>query len=172
MIIKTTRERQAPTKIKDAEPSHLARYKFALKKIKRKSTTLDSPCGTGYGSNVLSKKSTQVIGIDRSRRAISHARECFQNNRTEFITGNIESQSSKVKKQVDYIVSFEGIEHLKNPEKFVGECYRTLSENGKLIISTPKKPHGNPYHIREFTLTEFKKILSNLTFLPQLHSLS
>ena len=60
----------------------------------------------------------------------------------------------------DSIVSFEGIEHVNSPESFLAEVQRMLKISGMFIISTPRKPHGSPYHIREFSLNEFKKTLS------------
>lgn len=37
----------------------------------------------------------------------------------------------------DYILSSDGIEHLEDQYNFIGECYRILKPNGKILISTP-----------------------------------
>lgn len=39
----------------------------------------------------------------------------------------------------DSVVAGELIEHLKRPEKFVGECFRVLKPKGILVISTPNR---------------------------------
>jgi len=40
-------------------------------------------------------------------------------------------------KELDYIFAIEVIEHLANPRHFVIEAYRSLKDNGKLLITTP-----------------------------------
>jgi 2-polyprenyl-3-methyl-5-hydroxy-6-metoxy-1,4-benzoquinol methylase len=59
----------------------------------------------------------------------------------------------------DAIISFEGIEHIKNAKAFLAGAKKLLKKGGKLIISTPRKPHGSPYHLREYSLDEFSAIL-------------
>jgi 2-polyprenyl-3-methyl-5-hydroxy-6-metoxy-1,4-benzoquinol methylase len=61
----------------------------------------------------------------------------------------------------DKVVSFEGIEHLHNPNYFLDEVKRTLKPQGLFIISTPRKPHGSPFHIKEYDLDEFKELLQD-----------
>lgn len=160
-MIYSDAERQAPISLKDAEPSHLARYNFSLKYLSKDDIVLDAPCGGGYGTNLLSFGAKKVYGIDIFPGAIKHAEEFFKNKKSKFIVGDIQNMKKKFTgKQFDKLISFEGIEHLKNPEKFLLEAKRVLKKDGQLIISTPRKPHGSPYHIYEFTLEEFVVLLS------------
>ncbi len=46
------------------------------------------------------------------------------------------------------VVAGELIEHLFNPDKFMGECYRVLNKKGVFIISTPNMT-GLPYIMNE-----------------------
>ena len=159
-MIESDKERQAPKTAEEAEPSHLARYKFALDFIGKDDVVLDAPCGSGYGSLLLTKKSDKVYGVDIFEPAIEHANELFSNDKNCFFVCDIQDMSMFKDKYFDVVISFEGIEHIKYPNKFLQEIKRILTPEGKLIISTPRKPHGSPYHIIEFSLEEFKKILS------------
>jgi SAM-dependent methyltransferase len=90
-MITSDKERQAPTKTLEAEPSHLARYQFALKFIKNEDIILDTPCGSGYGSNLLSTKAKMVTGIDIHPGAIQHANEFFHNDKIDFFVADMQN---------------------------------------------------------------------------------
>ncbi len=154
-------ERQAPTDIKYAEPSHLARYQFALNYVFENNKILDVPCGSGYGTKLLSLKGAEVKGVDISKKAIGHAKEFFSDDKNSFIVGDMEKLNEVLPENgnFDVIVSFEGIEHIKNAEIFLDEIKRLLKKDGRFIISTPRKPHGSPYHFKEYLLDEFKTLL-------------
>jgi SAM-dependent methyltransferase len=62
------------------------------------------------------------------------------------------------------VVSFETIEHLKDHRKFLWECHRVLKAGGVFVCSTPNRTinrwaRENIYHVREFTVAEFKQTL-------------
>jgi len=158
-MIESDKERQAPKKLEDAEPSHLARYRFALDFIEEDDIVLDAPSGSGYGSLLLTEKSNKVYGIDIFPAAIEHANELFSNNNNCFFVCDMQNMSIFKDAYFDVVVSFEGIEHIKDPELFLQEVKRILKPEGRLIISTPRKPHGSPFYIIEFSLEEYKKIL-------------
>ncbi|MDD3083792.1 MAG: class I SAM-dependent methyltransferase [Candidatus ainarchaeum sp.] len=135
--------------------TYFVRYSFAKKYLKKNFLVLDAPCGAGFGCKILSKNSNHVVGIDLSKEAIKHSKKYFSSNNINYVQTNCEEMSKKLQK-FDLIVSFEGIEHFKNPKKFLRECKKLLKKNGKIIISTPRKPHGNPFHIKEYDYDEFK----------------
>ena len=161
-MIPSDAERQAPLQVDKAEPTHLARYQFAAKFVEKSARILDVPCGSGYGSNLLANKASYVAGVDIHQGAIQHAKELFQKDNTEYFVHDAEKISEIFSEAApfDTVVSFEGIEHLPHPELFLEEIHKCLKPGGKLIISTPRKPHGSPYHIIEFSLDEFTNILS------------
>jgi len=160
MII-SDKERQAPTSLNDAEPSHLARYEFASQFCRKNFTVLDVPSGGGYGVELLSKFSQEVYGIDIFEPAVAHANEFFGGSNKHFLVGDAETLSRSLPPSIkfDLITSFEGIEHFRNPGKFLVEINDLLTNEGKIIISTPRKPHGSPYHLNEFSLEDYKKLL-------------
>lgn len=164
-------ERQAPTSIKEAEPSHLARYQFALNFISSSDKVLDIPCGSGYGVELLTSKNAKVIGVDICEGAIEHAKEFFKKPLNSFYAGDMQNLIKIFPNDhiFDVIVSFEGIEHIQLPTIFLDEIKRLLKPKGLFLISTPRKPHGSPYHINEYSLEEFRDLLSDKFIVKQIY---
>ena len=144
---------------------HLARYEFASTLVRNK-RVLDVACGSGYGTAILAESgAASTIGMDISDECVKYAKEHHGAGGIIFITGNGEDLSSL--EPVDVVVSFETIEHLHNPEKFLNELRRILRDNGVLVISTPIRQVGrlgdkptNPFHLREWNSSEFNMLLS------------
>jgi 2-polyprenyl-3-methyl-5-hydroxy-6-metoxy-1,4-benzoquinol methylase len=159
--MESNKERQAPETIGDAEATHLARYQFALNYIDKRSNVLDIPCGTGYGTKLLATKARVVCGVDISLEAIQHGQQFFHDPKITFLQGDMEHLDAlHLDKKWDVIVSFEGIEHIRATKAFLSQVKELLSEEGILIISTPRKPHGSPYHVTEYSLEEYTNLLS------------
>jgi ubiquinone/menaquinone biosynthesis C-methylase UbiE len=143
---------------------HIERYKFALKYTKDK-LVLDAACGTGYGTELISKNSKKVIGIDISEKTIEENIKKFgvseNKNFIEMNAAHLKFNTSSF----DTIVSFETIEHLKIKDitLMISEFHRVLKKNGILIISTPDVRNyslgnfisSNNFHQTEFTQEEF-----------------
>ena len=69
----------------------------------------------------------------------------------------------------DVVTTFETIEHVFDFMACLREFRRVLKEDGILLCSIPNKaitsPNGvilNPYHVREFTVSEFQQALSKI----------
>ncbi|MCL4706839.1 methyltransferase domain-containing protein [bacterium] len=145
---------------------HLARYDFARQFVRGKKV-LDVACGAGYGAVILQEAGAAlVVGVDNSTEALAHARAHYQNKNLDFVLGNAEDLSPH--RDFDVVVSFETIEHLQNPEKFLREITRALAPHGMLIISTPQRERGtlktqphNRFHVREWIREEFEELLSH-----------
>lgn len=146
---------------------HIGRYLFAKSLISRK-TVLDVACGTGYGSRILAQTARRVIGVDRCGETIKYCRSRHQADNLEFFQMDC-SHLAFPASSFDVLVSFETLEHLKDPERFIMESNRVLKDDGLLIISTPNKEYfslytkgkNNPFHYKEFTRKEFKEIISD-----------
>tara|TARA_B100001123_G_C15292026_1_gene1017796 strand:- start:357 stop:1343 length:987 start_codon:yes stop_codon:yes gene_type:complete len=145
---------------------HLIRYNFANLFVKEKSEVLDAACGVGYGTNLLSKKSKNIIGIDYSKSAIKFAKENYKNKKIKFFESNI--LNFKYKKKFDVIVSLETLEHINRSDgiRWIKKCYGLLKKNGIFICSSPLlrirngKPFiTNPHHLHEMKRRELEKIL-------------
>lgn len=148
----------------ELETEHRDRYLFAQQFVTGK-RVLDAACGSGYGSNLLAKYATQVVGIDISDEAIQFAKDNFARENILFEKASIE-QLPLENHAVDVVVSFETLEHVnsKLQSSFLDEIERVLTAEGVLIISTPnhevyKKRGGNHFHVHELTCQELKASL-------------
>jgi SAM-dependent methyltransferase len=141
---------------------HVYRYAYASRFVNGK-RVLDIACGEGYGAAALQKAgATQVIGVDISEAACVHARRKYGIDARPGTAENIPLAA----RSVDVIVSFETIEHVPDPQRFLDECVRILVPGGRLIISTPNKgvynrddQWRNPHHCSEMTEVEFSSAL-------------
>lgn len=148
---------------------HLTRYNFANLFIKENSEVLDAACGVGYGTNILSQKAKNIIGIDYSKAAIKFAIQNYKNNKIKFIESNILKYNNR--KKFDTIVSLETLEHINKSDgiSWIKKCYNMLKKNGIFICSSPLlrirngKPFiTNPHHLHEMKKTELEKILKRI----------
>jgi len=142
---------------------HLNRYYFASQFSKSK-IVLDVACGTGYGSQIISKqgRATRIIGIDISKKSIKYAKKNYQEKNINFLIDDAQTLNSQKDNSFDLIISFETIEHIKSSEDFIKQTKRLLKKDGVLIISTPNTntyPKGNKYHINELSPDEFRSLL-------------
>src|SRR5829696_7849474 len=99
---------------------HKQRYEWAAKYC-RDRRVLDVACGIGYGSAILAQRGAkQVTGIDISTEAIAFGTKEYQASNLLLTTGdacNLAFEDSSF----DVVVSFETIEHLREPEQLLAE---------------------------------------------------
>jgi SAM-dependent methyltransferase len=145
--------------------AHLHRYRFAVSRAKGR-RVLDIACGEGYGSAALmAAGAASVIGIDINFATVVHAHDKYG---LKACVGDA-AAIPLGDQSLDLIVSFETLEHVPNPGKFISECHRLLAPGGSLIISTPNRPvfqriyhHNgshNEFHCSEVTQEEFVSLL-------------
>ena len=144
---------------------HLSRYRLAVPFCKEK-TVIELGCGSGYGTKLIAKSGAKkVYGIDIDELTIKYAKKFYSHKKITFIKAS--AMHTKLPKNIaDVIISFETIEHVTNPSKMITEINRILKPGGLLIISTPNKAMSlddNPYHIKEFMLTELDSLLNGFT---------
>jgi len=142
--------------------NHIKRYDFARQFCAGK-VVLDAACGVGYGSGYLADIANKVIGVDIGADAIAYAKGHYQKENIEFKTMDIHNLDF-ADKYFDVVCSFETLEHLSNPQKYLSEVKRVLKEGGVFIVSTPQakrtvvKPK-NPHHKVEFSQDDFRRLL-------------
>lgn len=158
----------APERIERAElryyPDHIARYRFALQWAPG-ADILDAPCGTGYGTVLLGAASARsVVGIDLAEEAIAAANADWRPPNTRF--EQMDAMQLPFRDEFDLAVCLEGLEHVPDGPRLVDGLARALRQTGVLIISTPNSASmegghsGNPFHVREYTATEFRELLT------------
>lgn len=162
------------------EKEHLARYRFAARYVKNK-RILDIACGTGYGARMLKQSgAVSAHGVDISEEAIAFAVAHCSGDGVTFSTEDAEQFTNPG--AYDVIVSFETIEHVRNYLLTLKNFYAALSSGGMLILSTPNRfatapgtslehTPSNPFHIREFSLSELVASLRACAFVVNEDSL-
>ncbi|MGE0417800.1 MAG: class I SAM-dependent methyltransferase, partial [Acetobacteraceae bacterium] len=105
----------------------------------------------------------QVLGVDISSEAVAVAQERFARPGLEFRTGPAEALGTLVEdiKSFDLIASFETIEHVADPARFLQDLARVLAPGGTILISAPNEGGGddvseNPFHLRTYSLESFR----------------
>lgn len=141
---------------------HLKRYELA-RQFSNGKVILDAACGVGYGAYFIAEGAKEVIGVDKSDEAIIYAKNNYQKENIQFKVMDIHNLEFP-DKYFDLVCSFETVEHLDNPQVFLGEVKRVLKEEGRFIVSTPLAKRTtlsprNPYHKIEFSYQEFKDFL-------------
>lgn len=133
---------------KELELESIARYRFASKWTEGKSV-YDCACGVGYGVEYL--KSSDYTGYDSDEKALEEAKK---------YGGKYKKQDlDKVRfGKVDCIVSFETMEHLEDPVKFIRKASEACDT---FIFSVPNNewPGDNPFHKWIFNENDFKDII-------------
>lgn len=159
-----TGERFMPGIHGNIEIEHLHRYLQACDLAEGK-VVLDIASGEGYGSAMLAKRATKVIGVDISPAAIKHARDHYRDSNLEFMVGNC-ADIPLADASVDLVVSFETIEHHDQHEEMMREIKRVLNPSGILVISSPDKynysiepGYKNEFHIKELYEHELRQLL-------------
>lgn len=148
---------------------HIGRYSLAKKYCKDK-VILDIACGEGYGTKLLKKwGAKKVVGLDISEESIKQANKVFGEKGIEYLACDATNLSDFKDNTFNMIVSFETIEHLQNPLKFLKELKRVATKDAVIIITCPndylyypKENEYNPYHIKKYTFEEFKLLLNKV----------
>ncbi len=139
---------------------HIIAYKEAAKIIS--GTVLEIGSGEGYGVMELAPHSEHYIAVDKYKTSIS--KELYANNNITFIQTEVPPLKEIDSNSVDFVVSFQVIEHIKDDEKFLEEIYRVLKPGGKTILTTPNIVMSitrSPWHIREYTPEQMEEILKS-----------
>lgn len=149
-------------------PDHVARYLRAAEWVAGQ-RVLDAGTGIGYGAALLrASGAASVTGIDIDAAAIAAAQRNFPHDGLEFLQGDCETLQV-APGPFGVICSFENIEHLPHPERFLAAASKSLAPDGTLLISTPDRQimppfvHGkpaNPYHVHEWYAEEFRELLA------------
>lgn len=147
--------------------AHADRYEFSLEYLAPGQKVLDCACGSGYGSEILSRRVGRVVGVDLSPVAIDYCRSHYALPTIEFREGSAEALDFAAE-SFDAVVSFETLEHVPHPERLLSEARRVLKPGGTFLVSTPNRVNSglasgerpkNPFHLYEWSLREFDQLL-------------
>jgi len=96
-----------------------------------KSSILEIGCGNGFILSALQKIGfKQVFGIEPSRNAIAQAEPNIRNN----ITRGLLKRDTFPKKSFDYILCFQTLDHIPDPNTFLTICHSLLNTGGIILL--------------------------------------
>lgn len=148
-----TGERFAPSMRGVIALEHMHRYALALQLASGK-RVLDVASGEGYGSHLLASVADFVYGVDISPDAICHSKNSYILRNLEFHLGTC-ANLPIASNSIDFVVSFETIEHHDQHEEMMREFVRVLRPEGLLLISSPNKKTIQIFRI--FTMSTMLK---------------
>ena len=137
---------------------HLIAYKEAAKFVS--GTVLEVGSGEGYGIMELAPKADHYIAVDKYNTEISD--ELKKENNITFIQTEVPPLKGIEDNSVDFVVTFQVIQHIKDDEMFLQEIHRVLKPGGKVILTTPNSIMSltrNPWHTREYTPEQMGEVL-------------
>lgn len=121
---------------------------------------LEIGTGSGYGIEVIAPHAERFITIDK----FDCGADLASHPNVEFRKQTVPPLSGVADQSVDFVISFQVIEHIEDDVAFVGEVYRVLRPGGRFIVSTPNRLMSltrNPWHVREYTPSEFEALLKS-----------
>jgi 2-polyprenyl-3-methyl-5-hydroxy-6-metoxy-1,4-benzoquinol methylase len=140
---------------------HLAVYEWIGARVAGL-RVIDMACGEGYGSEVLSRSASSVVGVDANPEAHEHARLRYQRQNLTFERGLVDGYGEE--SAYDAVVFLQTIEHVQEPEAVLEHFRRILAPGGVAYVSTPnvltlagpdREKSDNPWHIKEYRAEEF-----------------
>lgn len=162
--LESTGERFMPEIPGNIYLEHMHRYLLTAPLVKG-ARVLDIASGEGFGSNILAQSAAEVIGVDISEAAILNARAKYARNGLRFEVGSV-TAIPLPDHSVDFVISFETIEHIVAHQEMLAEVRRVLRPGGVFVVSTPEKSvytdasgHVNPFHAKELYRDEFVALL-------------
>ncbi len=151
---------------------HLAVYEWIAAQVEGLRVA-DLACGEGYGSDVLARGPPTSSGSTPIRRRTSMPRPRYRRPNLRFERDLVEN----VRGPLDAVVFLQTIEHIED----VPALLAAIGEAAPLaFISTPNRltlaPEGaeksdNPWHLREYTIEEYRALLEPAFTEVEIHGL-
>ena len=105
----------------------------ALRGEKEPVRILDAGTASGYLGKVWRGDGHYVAGIEFDAATGEKARQYYD----VFEVANLENYEFPARREFDYIVFADVLEHLRDPAAVLRKCIPCLKESGKIIISVP-----------------------------------
>ena len=138
---------------------HEFRWTWAKTKIQRTDMVLVSACGYGYEFPIYKEREPkQLWGIDKPDAVIVVKQLYPEVTAIEDDLEVCEKFAVLDENQFDKIISFETIEHLADPTKFLETCIKVLRNRGRLIGSVPMNSPGGS-HKTEYNRESIEALL-------------
>lgn len=130
---------------------------YKLSNIKDGNWVLDICCRTGNGTLFFAKrKKIKAVCMDVSEKMLAITKEKLRRANVDFEVKKFKEMDLPFPDEsFDYVLCFETIEHVPDPESLIQELSRVLRTGGEIILTTPTRGPWN--------------IVSNLAALLRIH---
>lgn len=138
----------------------------------RAGAALQIGCGPGMMLTALRQLGWDVSGLERSEEAAEYGRRCHG---LRVIAGDIDSLP--LEQSYDFIILFQSLEHMKNPQRIIDGCYRRLKPGGRIVVAVPNFESWQarfgrdvwlhldiPRHLFHFSKRSLTRLLSSAGF--------
>jgi SAM-dependent methyltransferase len=151
---------------------HLAVYEWIAERCAGLKV-VDMACGEGYGTGVLARRAREVTGVDANPEAFEHARVKYTRPGVRFVRNMIQLHSEPC----DAVVFLQTVEHVPDP---AGVLRHFKEMAGTVYVSTPNlltlappgaDKSGNPWHLREYRVAEFRALCESVFERVELYGL-
>jgi SAM-dependent methyltransferase len=148
-----------------------------LEREKEAVKILDVGTASGYLGKTLRGRGYIVTGIEKDAATAERARDFYDS----FHLADIETFEFPYRREFDYILFADVLEHLRDPAAVLRRCIPALKNSGKIIISVPNVANFivrlsllfgkfdymdrgilDRTHLRFFTLRSLKKMMSEV----------
>jgi len=150
----------------------------ALRREKRPVRILDVGTASGYLGKIWGRNGHYVAGIEYDAATAEKAREYYD----ALQVADVETYPFPFRREFDYIVFADVLEHLRDPAAVLRRCIPALKDSGKIIISVPNIANWiirlsllcgkfdymdrgilDRTHLRFFTLRSLKQLMSEVS---------
>lgn len=120
---------------------------------------IDLGCGTAPYKEEILKVADEYIGVDWENS--------FHDQSNVDVFADLTKPFPLADECADTVTSFQLMEHLSEPEKFLRECYRILKHGGKIFLTVPFMwhVHEEPYDYYRYTRYGLKYLLEKTSFI-------
>lgn len=152
-------ERLYKSDLDDVRQDHLSRYRWAAERVGG-GHVIDAACGCGYGSSIFADHGCKVTAIDVSEVALTYGKKHWDRPSISWV--QMDLLNEPVLPEADVVVSFETVEHLKRPKRFLRAAHEAAP---RLLLSVPNEAvfpwskAKNPFHCRHYTKDQLEKRL-------------
>jgi SAM-dependent methyltransferase len=140
------------------------RYRFLASHPAFGGLVIDAGSGTGAGAALIARSGATVVGLEIDAESTAFGYRRYENSNLPLRLCRADVARMPIVSGVaDWVVAFETIEHIQEPERLIDEAHRVLRMGGSFVASTPIAPaeryRDNPFHVRVFTAEQLVELI-------------
>jgi 2-polyprenyl-3-methyl-5-hydroxy-6-metoxy-1,4-benzoquinol methylase len=140
----------------------------ALQELRAGDRVLEVGSGRGdFVARAIAEKGVEIIGLELNQKAIAAAQALGR----PVYRRNVEDLGAESANSFDVVCGFQVLEHIPEPEPFIGACLDLLKVGGRLLLSVPDNDgflrhfHDDllnkpPHHVSRWTRRVFEYLPS------------